>query len=112
VARPRPQPRRESVTPAEIERSLPGLPPPVRNWLVTQPQIVRFVLDLERDLRRGAISRADLIQLARRWSETLPPKRGRVVQLRTIGIQRELPIDLPATRRRRPRRGKGRRRLK
>ena len=110
MARTKPKPGRESFTVAKIERWMPGLPPLVRDWVVREPRIVRFVLHLEERLRHGAISRADLIRLAKRWSDALPPRRGLVVQLRRIGHQPELPMDLPATRRRARSRRKGRRR--
>jgi hypothetical protein len=57
------------------------------------------------------LSRVDVVQHARRWLETLPPARGRVMRLRRIPHQPDLPLSLPANEARAPRpRGEGRRR--
>ena len=108
MARSRPKPARRSLATADIDRWLPGLPHAVREWLADQPQIVAFFLDLEQQVCAGTVSRVDVVQLAQRWSETLPSARGRVVRLRRIAHQADLPLNLPATEARAPRpRGEG-----
>lgn len=101
--------KRERVTArSEVDKRFPGLPPLVRDWLADQPGIVRFLCQIEQRLSDGSLSYEDLIRLTKSWSETLPPRRGVVVNLRDIA-QIEFPLDLPTPRKiRRRRRRKGR----
>lgn len=111
MARSQPKPPRRSTVGAQIDRWLPDLPREGRDLLADQPILVAFVLDLEQQVRTGVISRADVIQLVRRWSEALPLPRGRVVRLRRIARQADLPIEFPSGETQvPPPRGKGRRR--
>ena len=69
--------------------------------------MVRLFSQLEQRLRAGSLSLEEVIRLAMRWSETLPPRRGVVVHLHDIAQQADLAINVPQ-RRTRPRRRKRR----
>jgi hypothetical protein len=75
----------------------------IDNWLAERPDI-RGVLDrLQGHIAAGAVSREDVLLLARKWRDTLPPRRGVVKQLSDF-MQLKLGLDLAAVSRKRPRR--------
>ena len=75
-----------------------GLPTVLRDWLANQPGIARLLLYLEECLRNGTLTHERVVELAKRWSVNLPPRRGVLVTLHRAA-QPELPIDLPPLRR-------------
>src|SRR5262245_10246329 len=76
---------------------------PSDTWLAERPDI-RGVLDrLQGYVAVGAVSREDVLLLARKWRDTLPPRRGVVKQLRDF-MQLNLGFEIAAVSRKRPRR--------
>jgi len=97
--RPRSSPRTASL-PDKSCRSQHQL---IDEWLAERPD-VRGVLDrLQHHVAGGAVSPEDVVLLAKKWEETLPPRRGVVKDLRDF-MQLKLGLDLSALSRRRLRR--------
>jgi len=97
--RPKLSPR--SSLPLGSQSRSPHLP--IDTWLVERPDI-RGVLDrLQGYVAVGAVSREDVLLLARKWRDTLPPRRGVVKQLRDF-MQLKLGLEIAAVSRKRPRR--------
>ena len=99
--RPKDRRRKSSLRPA----SLPDKPPRsqhqvIDGWLAERPGI-RSVLDrLQHHVGAGAVSSEDIILLAKKWEDTLPPRRGVVKNLRDF-MQLKLGLDLAAFSRKR-----------
>jgi hypothetical protein len=64
------------------------LPRSFLRWLARQPALIGFLDRLERDLAAGRVSWIDISRLAKRWTEGLPPARGKVLSLRDFAQQR------------------------
>jgi hypothetical protein len=75
-------------------------------WLRDHPSIRRVFERLQDQVAEGKISGDDLMRLIKKWSQTLPPRRGVVKNLQDF-MQLGLALDLPAGRRRRRRRAFG-----
>lgn len=112
----KPSDRRPKSSPRPA--SLPDNPSRSRHqlidaWLSERPDI-RGVLDrLQDHVAAGAVSPEDVVLLAKKWEDTLPPRRGVVKHLRDF-MQLKLEFDLAAFSRKRPRRrqrGNGKRPL-
>ena len=101
--RPKDRRHKSSLRPA----SLPDEPPRsqhqlIDGWLAERPGI-RGVLDrLQHYVAGGAVSSEDIVLLAKKWEDTLPPRRGVVKHLRDF-MQLKLGLDLAAVSRKRPR---------
>lgn len=75
----------------------------IDGWLTERPDI-RGVLDrLQHHVAAGTVSSEDIVLLARKWEDTLPPPRGVVKQLRDF-MQLKLELDLAAFSKKRPKR--------
>lgn len=102
----RPGDRRPGSSPRAV--SLPDEPTRsqyrlIDGWLAERPDI-RGVLDrLQHHVAAGAVAPEDVVLLAKKWEDTLPPRRGVVKQLRDF-MQLKLGLDLSAFSRKRPRR--------
>jgi hypothetical protein len=90
---------------AEVDARFQNLPEPVRVWLAEQPRIVDLLSQLERHLASGAMSGREVARLAKRWQETLPPRRGAVLTLSDF-MQLEFELGLPRRRRKLRRTGR------
>lgn len=94
---------------AEIAARFPRLPNLVRDLLVAQPSVFWMFVKLQRCVELGLLSAEDLVKLVRKWADSLPDRRGRVVDLH---VQPDLPLDLPGrpplrTKRKRKKRPRG-----
>jgi len=75
--------------------------PPIRNaapptilatWLDEHSSIHRVLERLQRDLRHGIITRAAALLALKKWSDTLPPRRGAVKNIRDF-MQLKFALD-------------------
>jgi hypothetical protein len=81
----------------------------INDWLAERPNI-RGVLDrLQDHVAAGVMSPEDVVLLAKKWEDTLPPSRGVVKDLRDF-MQLKLGLDPAAVSTKRPRRRRRRNR--
>jgi hypothetical protein len=75
----------------------------IDNWLDKRPDVRRVLDRVQHHIGAGTVSPKDVVLLAKKWADTLPPRRGEVKQLRDF-MQLKLELDLAAVSRTRPRR--------
>jgi hypothetical protein len=83
---------------SDVDARFRKFPKQVRTWLKATPGIVALLMQLEAAVASNELSEADVVRLAKRWQENLPPRRGAVVNLRDF-MQAELGLDLTGSRR-------------
>jgi hypothetical protein len=70
-----------------------SLYPLINSWLAEHPNVCQVIDDLQLQVRTGRVQFEDIVLLARKWEETLPPPRGVVKQLRDF-MQLRLDVDV------------------
>lgn len=79
----------------EIDARFPRLPHPIRDFLAAHPRVFCLLIKLQRSVDLGLLSAEDLVNLARRWTDSLPDRRGRVLELHVQPDLPLLPLHLP-----------------
>jgi len=82
---------------AEVGARFPNLPKAMRAWLAEQPDIFKFLMQIEEYVANGEVSALDVSRLVKRWQENLPARRGKVVNLSDF-MQTEFELGLPRRR--------------
>lgn len=80
------------ATLAEIDERFPRLPSPIPELLADQPSVFSLLVKLQSCVKLGLLPAVDLVRLVKKWTDSLPEQRGRIVD---FNVQPELPLALP-----------------